>query len=51
MKTKMTYIQVRLPVELKKQAKKLAKHDGDGDLSSWIRELIRAAWKKGPFRT
>jgi hypothetical protein len=35
-------IELLLPASLKRQAKEAAQLDGDGDLSSWLRALIRA---------
>lgn len=42
---KSVTIQVKLPPSLKKIAVRMAQEDGDGDLSGWIRNLIRAAAK------
>jgi hypothetical protein len=39
-------MQVKLPSTLKRQALELSQAEGDGDLSSWIRGLIRREWKR-----
>jgi len=41
-----TKIEVRLSPELKAAAQTVAEHVGDGDLSAWIRTLMRRGIEK-----
>lgn len=41
--TKIEKIEVRMTADLKRQATAVAQAEGDGDLSSWLRGLIRKA--------
>lgn len=36
-----TKIEIKLPVSLKRMAEEAARLEGDGDVSSWLRGLIR----------
>jgi len=38
-------LQVKMPAQLKAQAKSLARVRGDGDLSAFVRDLIRREWR------
>jgi len=39
-------VEIRMPVSLRQHAAELAKAEGDGDLSSWFRGLVRKEWKR-----
>lgn len=40
-------LEIKLPSSLKKKAISMATGTGDGDVASWLRELIRREWAKG----
>jgi hypothetical protein len=44
-------VEFKLPASLKSKALTMARLSGDGDLSSWLRELIRCEWKRQDGRT
>lgn len=39
-------VEFKLPSSLKSQAVTMASKSADGDLSGWLRDLIRREWKK-----
>lgn len=39
-------LEIKLPASLKAKAVTMAAGHGDGDVASWLRELIRREWTK-----
>lgn len=39
-------LEIKLPSSLKKKVVTMAAGTGDGDVASWLRELIRREWTK-----